>query len=100
MISRFNLQAYSIDNGPFIPINRISDGNFTLDVITDSDHSVFFFAKPQFQYHIHGINNELLFHHLPQMIIGLMKAQMCNSLYHMLYHQTSKIQDNNLMDGH
>jgi hypothetical protein len=48
-VTRFNLQGYSLDNGPFVPIQRTSDGNFTLDVFTDSDHSIIFLAKPQFK---------------------------------------------------
>ncbi len=47
--TRFNLQGYHIDNGPFIPIQRASDGNFTLDILTDSNHSIVFLAKPQFE---------------------------------------------------
>jgi len=47
--TRFNLQGYSIDNNPFVPIQRSSDGNFTLDVTTDSNHSIVFLAKPQFK---------------------------------------------------
>lgn len=47
--TRFNLQGYFIDNGPFVPIQRASDGNFTLDVLTDSNHSIVFLAKPQFK---------------------------------------------------
>ena len=47
--TRFNLQGYHIDNGPFIPIQRESDGNFTLDILTDSNHSIVFLAKPQFE---------------------------------------------------
>src|SRR5579885_2871804 len=55
--SRYNLQAYSIDNGPAIPINRMSDGNFTLDVATDHNHNVSFFARPQFEIILHGTDN-------------------------------------------
>src|ERR1700687_2679173 len=47
--TRFNLQGYSIDNNPFVLIQRASDGNFTLDVTTDSNHSIVFLAKPQFK---------------------------------------------------
>ncbi|CUR52131.1 exported protein of unknown function [Nitrosotalea devaniterrae] len=54
---RYNVQAYSIDKGPNIPINRMSGGNFTLDVMTDSDHSILFFAKPQFQITLHDTSN-------------------------------------------
>lgn len=59
--SRYNLQAYSIDNGPVIPVNRMSDGNFTLDVSADSDHTVVFIAKPQFEITIHGTDNATFF---------------------------------------
>lgn len=47
--TRFNLQGYYIDNGPFVPIKRASDGNFTLDILTDSNRSIVFLAKPQFK---------------------------------------------------
>ena len=47
--TRFNLQGYFIDKGPLVPIQRASDGKFTLDNITDSDHSIVFLAKPQFE---------------------------------------------------
>lgn len=48
-VTRFNLQGYSLDNNPFVPIQRASNGNFTLDVFTDSNHSIVFLAKPQFR---------------------------------------------------
>ncbi len=54
---RYSLQAYSIDNGKVVPINRTSSGNFTLDVITDRNHSLTFFAIPQFEIAMHGANN-------------------------------------------
>ena len=47
--TRFNLEGYSIDNSPFVPIQRVSDGNFTLDIPTDYNHSIVFLAKPQFK---------------------------------------------------
>lgn len=47
--TRFNLQAYSIDNDPFVTIQRVSDGNFTLELLTDSNHSIVLLAKPQFK---------------------------------------------------
>lgn len=47
--TRFNLQAYSIDNRPFVTIQRASDGNFTLELATNSSHSIVFLAKPQFK---------------------------------------------------
>ena len=59
--SRYNLQAYSIDNGPVIPVNRSSDGNFTLDVSSDSDHTIVFVAKPQFEIIIQGTDNVTFF---------------------------------------
>lgn len=59
--SRYNLQAYSIDNGPIIPVNRAPDGNFTLDVSTNSNHVVVFITKPQFELVIHGTNNVTFF---------------------------------------
>ncbi len=46
---RFSLSSYSVDNGPAIQITRHHDGNFTLDVLADSDHKVTFFARQQFE---------------------------------------------------
>ena len=60
-INRYNLQAYSIDNGPVVPINRSSNGNFTLDIITDSNHSILFIAKPQFEMSLQGTINATFF---------------------------------------
>jgi hypothetical protein len=54
--TRFNLQAYSIDNGQLNTIQRMPDGNFTLDIFTDSNHSITLLAKPQFKIIISGIN--------------------------------------------
>lgn len=54
---RYNLQAYSIDNGPVVPIKRTSDGNFTLDLLADTDHSIFFIAKHQFEIALQGTTN-------------------------------------------
>lgn len=48
-VTRFNLQGYSLDNSSFVPIQRASEGNFTLDVFTGSNHSIVFLAKPQFK---------------------------------------------------
>ena len=64
-LSRYNLQAYSVDNGPMIPIARAPDGNFTLDIMTDSNHSVLFFATPQFQITVHGTDNATFFPESP-----------------------------------
>ncbi len=52
--SRYNLQAYSIDNNPYIPIPRVARGNFTLDVPTDSSHSIVFLAVPQYPIEVNG----------------------------------------------
>lgn len=60
-LSRYSLQAYSIDNGPVVPINRAHDGNFTLDTSTDSNHAILFFAKPQFAISIPSIYNATFF---------------------------------------
>ena len=60
-ITRYNLQSYSIDNGPVVPINRSSDGNFTLDITTDTDHSILFIAKPQFEMLLQGTTNATFF---------------------------------------
>jgi hypothetical protein len=54
--TRFNLESYSIDKGPFVNIQRISDGNFTLELATDSNHFITFLAKPQFKIISLGIN--------------------------------------------
>ena len=59
--SRYNLQAYSIDNGPVVPINRSSDGNFTLDIVADSNHSILFIAKQQFEMSLQGTTNATFF---------------------------------------
>ncbi|MGC1425788.1 MAG: hypothetical protein WA833_03700 [Nitrosotalea sp.] len=47
--TRFNLPGYHIDNGPFVSIQRSSSGNFTLDIFADSNHSIVFLVKPQFE---------------------------------------------------
>ena len=54
--TRFNLKAYSIDNEPFVRIQRASDGNFTLELETNSSHSIVFLAKSQFKIIIDGID--------------------------------------------
>ena len=51
---RYNLEAYSIDNGQEIPISRAPDGNFTLDLMADSNHSIVFIAKHQFEISLQG----------------------------------------------
>jgi hypothetical protein len=55
--SRYNLEAYSIDNNPYIPIPRIARGNFTLDIPTDSSHSVVFLAVPQYPLEVTGTDS-------------------------------------------
>lgn len=47
--TRFNLQGYIMDDGPVVPIQRTSHGNFTLNISTNSNHSIVFLAKPQFK---------------------------------------------------
>jgi hypothetical protein len=47
--TRFNLQGYIMDNQPYVPIQRTSQGNFTVDILTDSDHSIVFLSKQQFK---------------------------------------------------
>ena len=59
--NRYNLEAYSIDNNQTIQINRTSDGNFTLDITANKKHSVIFFATPQFEIIMHGLNNVTFF---------------------------------------
>jgi hypothetical protein len=54
--TRFNLKAYSINNEPFVTIQRASDGNFTLELETNSSHSIVFLAKSQFKIIIDGID--------------------------------------------
>jgi len=58
---RYNLQAYSIDNSKAIQINRMSNGNFTLNVTTNKNHSVIFFATHQFEITMHGADNVTFF---------------------------------------
>ena len=55
--TRFNLQSYSIDKGPFVNIKRMADGNFTLRLTTDSNHMIIFLAKPQFKINTFGTSN-------------------------------------------
>jgi hypothetical protein len=46
--SRYNLISFSIDGGESIPISRTARGTFTLDIPTDSSHSVVFSTATQF----------------------------------------------------
>jgi len=52
--SRYNLVSYSIDNSDLIPISRLARGNFTLDITTNSPHSIVFVAVPQFPISVAG----------------------------------------------
>ena len=73
--SRYNLVSYSIDGSDHIPISRLARGGFTLDVSTDSSHSVVFVAVPQFPIAVEGA--DVFFSHqshLPE-TIGLMPVQ-------------------------
>jgi hypothetical protein len=55
--SRFNLQSYSMDNAPYQTIDRVARGNFTLDVPTDSSHSIVFLAVPQYPIEVNGTDS-------------------------------------------
>ena len=44
---RYNLVSFSIDGGESIPISRAGPGTFTLDVPTDSSHSIVFATATQ-----------------------------------------------------
>ena len=52
--SRYNLVSYSIDGEDFVPISRLPRGNFTLDIPTDSSHSVVFLAITQYPILVEG----------------------------------------------
>ncbi len=54
--SRYNLQAYSIDGAQYQTIPRIARGNFSLDIPTDSSHSIVFLAIPQYPIEVNGTN--------------------------------------------
>jgi hypothetical protein len=55
--SRYNLEAYSIDNGPYVNIPRVARGNFTLDVPTDSNHEITFLTAIQYPIEIVGVDS-------------------------------------------
>lgn len=59
--SRYNLQAYSIDNNPYVSIPRVARGNFTLDVPTDSSHFIIFLGIPQYPVEVNGTNSVIFF---------------------------------------
>jgi len=52
--SRYNLVSYSIDGEEFVPISRLPRGNFTLDIPTDSSHSIVFLAVTQYPISVEG----------------------------------------------
>lgn len=52
--SRYNLVSYSIDGTQHIPIPRIARGEFTLDIRTDSSHTIVFRAVSQFPIEVSG----------------------------------------------
>jgi len=55
--SRYNLHSYSIDGQEFVPVSRLARGTFTLDITTDSSHSVVFSAVIQYPVSIDGADN-------------------------------------------
>lgn len=55
--SRYNLHSYSIDDLEFVPISRLARGTFTLDIPTDSSHSVVFSAVIQYPVSIENVDN-------------------------------------------
>jgi len=55
--SRYNLHSYSIDDLEFVPISRLARGTFTLDIPTDSSHSVVFSTVIQYPVSIEGVDN-------------------------------------------
>lgn len=57
--SRYNLQAYSIDNGPYVDIPRVARGNFTIDIPTDSNHEIDFKTTIQYPIEIVGVDQVL-----------------------------------------
>lgn len=52
--SRYNLVSYSIDGEKFVPISRLPRGTFTLDIPTDSSHSLVFLAVTQYPILVEG----------------------------------------------
>lgn len=53
--SRYSLVSYSIDGDDFVPISRLPRGNFTLDITTDSSHSIVFLAVIQYPISVKGV---------------------------------------------
>ncbi len=54
--SRYNLVSYTLD-GESVKISRTARGDFTLNIPTDSSHSVVFSAVPQYALSIEGTND-------------------------------------------
>jgi len=52
--SRYNLVSYSLDDSVPIQISRLARGEFTLDIPTDSSHSIVFKAVTQFPIAVEG----------------------------------------------
>jgi len=61
--SRYNLVSYSIDGEEFVLISRLPRGNFTLDIPTDSPHSIVFLAVTQYPISVEGVE---VFSFLPE----------------------------------
>lgn len=57
--SRYNLQAYSIDNEPYVNIPRVARGNFTLDMPTEFNHEIVFLSAVQYPIEIVGTDSVL-----------------------------------------
>lgn len=52
--SRYNLVSYSVDDGDYIDISRKARGDFILDILMDSPHSVRFLAVVQYPISVGG----------------------------------------------
>ncbi len=52
--SRYNLVSYSLDDSDPIQISRLARGDFTLDIPTESSHSIVFKAVTQFPIAVEG----------------------------------------------
>jgi len=59
--SRYNLVSYSLD-GESVKISRTARGDFTLNIPTDSSHTIVFSAVPQYALTVDGVNS---FSYLP-----------------------------------
>lgn len=54
--SRFNLVSYTLD-GETVKISRTARGDFTLNIPTDSSHTIVFSAVPQYAIGVEGTND-------------------------------------------